>query len=51
MGHLNVSMRSIADNYLHMPIRKNEILPNENQIDFSRELDFLLAEIIRTNKK
>lgn len=51
MGHLNVSMRSIADNYLHMPIRKNETLPNENQIDFSRELDFLLAEIIRTNKK
>lgn len=51
MGHLNISMRSIADNYLHMPIRKNETLPNENQIDFSRELDFLLAEIIRINKK
>jgi hypothetical protein len=51
MSHLNVSMRSIADNYLHMPIRKNETLPNENQIDFSRELDFLLAEIIRINKK
>lgn len=50
MGHLNISMRSIADNYLHMSIRKNEILPNENQVDFSRELDFLLAEIIRINK-
>lgn len=47
MGSLNISMRSIADSYLHEPIRKKESLPNENQIDFSRELDFLLAEIIR----
>jgi hypothetical protein len=46
MKHLNESMRSIADNYLHSPIRRKETLPNENQIDFSREFDFLLAEII-----
>ena len=51
MSHLNVSMRSIADTYLHSPIRKNESLPNENQVDFSRELDFLLAEIIRVLKE
>lgn len=51
MQHLNISMRSIADNYLHMPIRKNESLPNENQIDFSREVDFLISEIIRTQNK
>lgn len=49
MQHLNNSMRSMADCYLHVTIRKNESLPNENQIDFSRELDFLLAEIIRIN--
>lgn len=49
MLHLNNSMRSMADSYLHVPIRKNESLPNENQIDFSREFDFLLAEIIRIN--
>jgi len=47
MGYLNISMRSISDNYLHMTIRKKENLPNENQVDFSRELDFLLSEIIR----
>ena len=46
MSHLNISMRSIADNYLHAPIRKKESLPNENQIDFSRDLDVLLGEII-----
>lgn len=50
MQHLNKSMRSIADNYLHMTIRQKESLPNENQVDFSREIDFLLAEIIRVNK-
>lgn len=50
MEHLNKSMRSIADNYLHMTIRQSESLPNETQVDFSREIDFLLAEIIRVNK-
>lgn len=49
MLHLNNSMRSMADSYLHIPIRKKESLPNVNQIDFSREIDFLLAEIIRIN--
>lgn len=51
MEHLNNSMRSIADSYLHVTIRKNESLPNETQIDFSRELDFLLAEVIRIHSK
>lgn len=46
MSHLNISMRSIADNYLHDTIRKKESLPNENQVDFSRDLDVLLGEII-----
>ncbi len=45
MSHLNNSMRSIADNFLHSAISKKEVLPNENQIDFSREFDYLLTEI------
>lgn len=51
MSHLNISMRSIADNYLHELIRKTESLPNENQIDFTREMDFLLGELIAQLKK
>lgn len=47
MFNLNQSMKNIADNYLHEKIRKKEVLPNENQVDFSRDLDVLLAEIIR----
>jgi hypothetical protein len=47
MAQLNVSMRSIADMYLHQTIRKKEILPNKIQVDFRSELDVLLAEIIR----
>lgn len=47
MNHLNISMRSIADSYLHDTIRKKESLPNETQINFSQDLDVLIAEIIR----
>jgi hypothetical protein len=47
MSHLNKTMRSIADSFLHDVIRKNESLPNETQVNFSQDLDFLLAEIIR----
>lgn len=46
MSHLNTSMRSIADNYLHTTVRKKESLPNENQIDFSQDFDVLLGEIV-----
>jgi hypothetical protein len=47
MLNLNESMKNIADNYLHEKIRKKEVLPNENQVDFSRDLDVLLGEIVR----
>lgn len=47
MNHLNQSLRSIADSHLHMQIRECETLPNDTQIDFSQDLDVLLAEIVR----
>ena len=47
---LNDSSRKISDSMLHTHIRKKEILPNETQVDFRSELDFLLGEIIRINK-
>jgi len=47
MGHLHVTMRSIADSFLHDTIRKKESLPNSTQVNFSQDLDVLLAEIIR----
>ncbi len=44
---LNNSSRKIADAFLHVQIRKKESLPNSTQVDFSNDLDVLLAEIIR----
>ena len=48
--HLQNSLRNIADNHLHLPIRKKEILPNQNQINFSNDLDVVLSEIVRLLK-
>lgn len=45
--HLQNSLRNIADNHLHQPIRKKEVLPNQSQINFSNDLDVMLSEIIR----
>lgn len=47
MMHLNASMKNIADSYLHDPIRKKESLPNGTQVNFSQDMDVLLAEVIR----
>ena len=47
MGHLQNSARKIADGHLHTRIRKNESLPNATQVNFSRDLDVLLGEIVR----
>ncbi len=47
MVHLQNSSRKIADLYLHSQIRKNEILPSKNQIEFRADLDLLISEIIR----
>jgi hypothetical protein len=50
MKNLNSSSRKIADQYLHTQIRNKEVLPNENQVDFSNDIDVLLAEIYRILK-
>ena len=47
MKNLENSSRKIADAYLHNRIRKKESLPNENQVNFSHDLDVLLGEIVR----
>ena len=47
MLNLENSSRNIANGYLHIPVRKSESSPNKNQVDFSNDLDCLLAEIIR----
>ncbi len=50
MEHLEKSSRKIADQHLHCQIRNKEILPNKTQINFSNDLDILLAEIVRILK-
>jgi len=50
MQHLDFSLRKIADLHLHNQIRSKEVLPNNTQIDFSNEIDLLLAEICRLLK-
>jgi hypothetical protein len=50
MQHLDNSSRKIADHYLHGQIRQSESLPNVTQIDFSNDIDFLLAEVARVIK-
>jgi len=50
MTKLETSSRSIADSYLHTPIRKKESLPTSTQVDFTNDLDVLLSEITRILK-
>jgi hypothetical protein len=38
--------RKIADNHLHEQICKKKVLPTSLQVNFSQNLDFLLAEIV-----
>lgn len=47
MRHLENSARKIADSHLHLQIRSKEVLPTPTQVDFSRELDVMLGEIVR----
>ncbi len=47
MSHLENSSRKIADSYLHTKIRSKESLPNKTQVNFSNDIDVLLAEIVR----
>jgi len=48
--NLDNSSRKISDSHLHTQIRKKEVLPNSNQVDFSNDLDVLLSEIYRVLK-
>lgn len=50
MNRLQVSLRNVADLYLHVQIRRNEILPTFPQVNFMPEVDLLLSEIIRILK-
>ncbi len=50
MTNLELSSRKIADAHLHSQIRSKEILPNRTQVNFSNDLDVLLAEIVRLLK-
>jgi hypothetical protein len=47
MESLEKAARKIADGYLHSPIRSKEILPEAQQVNFSAQVDALLAEIVR----
>ena len=47
LKHLEDSSRTIADTHLHTPVRKKETLPTKTQVNFSQDLDVLLAEIVR----
>jgi len=46
MNHLNVSMRSIADSFLHETISKKEVTPTSTQVNFSQDMDVLLGAIV-----
>jgi hypothetical protein len=50
LQRLDLSCRKIADQHLHLQIRRTESLPSRTQVDFSNDLDVLLAEIARTLK-
>jgi hypothetical protein len=47
MKNLQNGARNIADLHMHTRIRKFEAPPNMTQVNFSRELDLLLAESLR----
>ncbi len=51
MTHLDKSLRKIADSYLHSHIRKTESLPNNTQVNFSQDIDVLIAEVCRRLKE
>lgn len=50
MQNLQNSLRNVADSYLHTQIRRSEVLPTANQVNFKTDLDVLLSEIVRINK-
>lgn len=52
MHNLDNSLRKISDSFLHLQIRKSEVLPTINQVEYLAPIDLLLSEIVRvTNEK
>ncbi len=51
MERLNSSSRKIADQHLHTQVRNSESIPTMNQVDFSNDIDVLLAEVYRVLKR
>ena len=51
MEHLQNSLRNLADHHLHVQIRSSETLPTKSQVNFSADVDVLLAEIVRLLKQ
>ena len=47
MQRLDGAARKIADGHLHTQIRSSESLPTRTQVNFSNDIDVLLAEIVR----
>ena len=47
MQHLESSARNIADGHLHTRIRKKESVPTRTQVNFTNDVDVLLAEVVR----
>ncbi len=45
--HLDEASRKIADAHLHTQVRRSEVLPSRVQVNFSNELDVVIAEVIR----
>jgi hypothetical protein len=43
--------RTVADRLLHTPIRRNEVAPTMKEVNFSAELEMVLAEFCRLLKK
>lgn len=50
MDRLENSSRKIADSSIHQQIRRKESLPNKTLVNFSNDLDVLLAEVVRILK-
>jgi hypothetical protein len=50
MQFLQNAARKIGDGHLHTQIRNREVLPNQNQVNFSSAIDVLLAEVVRISK-
>jgi hypothetical protein len=51
MEYLEKGARKIADSHLHVQIRPVESIPTPTQVNFSREIDVLLGEVVRLLKK